>query len=91
MKSKITTDNKIILTDLTNPNRKYQGDTEAVVIMVNHRYFHNYENNRVTFSWSLAGARLFEPHIGYIPISKYENILKKKGYKPDLKLIKLVI
>ena len=67
------------------------GTIEARVIMVGDRFFSAYKNKRILIAWSLAGAKLFLDGSGAKPIEYYEDILKKKGYKPERKLVRLVI
>ena len=67
------------------------GTKEARVIMVGNRFFSDYKNKRVLTAWSLAGSMLFLDGSGGKPIEYYEGVLKKKGYKTERKLVKLVV
>lgn len=67
------------------------GTKEAKVIIVGERFFADYKNKRILTSWSLAGSKLFLDGSGGKTIDYYENILKKKGYKTEIKIVKLMI
>lgn len=66
------------------------GTKEARVIMVGDRFFSDYKNKRVLNAWSLAGAKLFLDGCGGKTIDYYEEVLKKKGYKTERKIVRLV-
>jgi hypothetical protein len=67
------------------------GTKEAKVIMVGDRFFSDYKNKRVLTAWSLAGAKLFLDGSGVKTIDYYEEVLHKKGYKTERKLVRLVL
>ena len=54
---------------------------QAIVIRVGDRFYHNHNSKRISTAWSLAGAKLFLESAEDL-ISKAEEALIKKGYKP---------
>lgn len=64
------------------------GNNEAIVLQVGDRFFHSYKNKRIQTAWCIWGANFFHsPEDGRLDF--IENILKKKGYKSERKIIEL--
>ena len=55
---------------------------EAIVIMVNDRYYYKHSKKRISTAWCLVGAKLFFAHGKLSAIIEIEDILKNKGYNP---------
>jgi hypothetical protein len=65
------------------------GTKQAIVLKVRDRFYSTHNYNRVTTSWSLAGSKLFLEDTE-LKISNIEEVLKKKGYIPIRKIVKVV-